>query len=121
MIQATEHQIQNAIMGYLRAKGYYVMRLNSGAIRSRDGHGKMNLIRLMEPGTPDVLAFKGRPAYSITPNGEPSYQSNIIFVEVKAGKNKPTTLQKMKMDELMRYGATCFVAYSVEDLIKLGI
>lgn len=114
MIQATEHQIQNAIMGYLRAKGYYVMRLNSGAIRSRDSHGKMNLIRLMEPGTPDVLAFKKN--YDCE-----GYGCELLFIEVKAGKNKPTTLQKMKMDELMRYGATCFVAYSVEDLIKQGI
>lgn len=90
-------------MQYLRFKGYFILRLNSGAIRTV----KNDLIRLAPAGTPDILAIK---------------QGGCTFIEVKRNKKlKPTALQLAKMDELRGYGARCLVASSVEDLEKEGI
>lgn len=115
----SEHQIQNQIQSYLWMKGFFVMRLNSGRIPMTDKYGKKRIIQMAEPGTPDLMAF--RPRHKM-PNAAASDQGiQLIFVEVKAGRNKPTIFQENKMHDLTRYGAYCVVAYSIEDLQKLGI
>jgi len=113
---ASEHQIQNAILGYLRYRGYKCFRMNSGGMRSVDSRGKEFLVRLHEAGTPDIMAFK-----TLRNNQGGVIGTQTLFVEVKAGKNKPTFLQLNKMQELEEYGAQCIVAYSVEDLESMGI
>ena len=97
----TEHELQNKIISYLQYKHYKVLRMNSGAIRSLGSNGKTFMTRLQEPGTPDLLALK---------------DGKAIFFEIKTPKNHPTTLQKMKMDELERYGCHCFVIHSLEEM-----
>lgn len=101
-IKVSEHEIQNQILEYLRLKGYYCMRLNSGryAVGGRYIAGQ-------EAGTPDIMAFK-----KFYP---------ILFAEVKKPGKKPTDLQKAKMEELRKFGAHCFVATCIEDLQKEGI
>jgi Holliday junction resolvase len=106
--KATEHQIQDSIIGYLRMKGFYVMRMNSGKYSVGEGRSK-RFIRGHEAGTPDLLAFR-----------KSSYPS-MFFIEVKVPGNKPTALQKAKMEQLEDYGAMCIVATSVEDLQKMNI
>lgn len=115
-IQATEHQIQNLLIHYLRVKGFYVMRLNSGAIRV-----DKRLIRMAEKGTPDMLAFRELISLVVPPRIVSMKTTNMIFIEVKRPGNKPTFLQKLKMEELERYGAKCIVASSIEDLQKEGV
>ncbi|MDQ2831836.1 MAG: VRR-NUC domain-containing protein [Chloroflexota bacterium] len=97
-----ERAIQAAIIEYLRWRGFYVQRLNSGAARVESGH----LIRMAAAGTPDVLAIK---------------DGRALFVEVKRPGNKPTALQQAMMETLRGYGARCLVATSVEDLHAAGI
>lgn len=106
----TEKQTQTAIINYLRYKGWYVQRLNSGAMRMQ-AKGKEYLMRLAAPGTPDVVAFKNH----AMPVG-----LTILFVEVKRHGKKPTLAQEQKMEELASFGATCLVADSVDDLEKAG-
>lgn len=105
----TERQTQQAIIGYLKYKGWYVQRMNSGAIRTEN-----RLIQLAEKGTPDIMAFK-------LLSGAVTDTCAILFVEVKRHGNKPTPSQVEKMKELESYGATCLVAESVDDLESAGI
>lgn len=111
-LKQSEHDIQSVIINYLQAKGWYVMRLNSGKM-PYEYKGKRGMVHMLPVGTPDLMAFKD------------PYQAeggvDLLFIEVKAGKNKPTDLQTMRMKELERYGAKCMVAYGVEDLEKAGI
>ncbi len=97
-----ERAIQAACIEYLRYRGYYVQRLNSGGIRD----ARHNLVTLAAAGTPDVLAIKDGWA---------------LFVEVKRPGNKPTARQEAMMETLRSYGARCLVATSVEDLQAAGI
>lgn len=109
----TERQTQQAIIGYLKYKGWYVQRMNSGIIPSIY-KGKTRLIQLSEKGTPDIMAFK-----LISAGSSPALV--LLFVEVKAHGNKPTQAQHDKMIELQSFGATCIVAYSIDALERVGI
>ena len=101
----SEHQLQTLIMNYLTANGYYVQRMNSGAIRDSKGY----MIRFGQAGTPDIMAFK--------PNKLNAAAADLIFIEVKTPRNPtPTLLQARKMDELEEHGATCLVVHSLEEL-----
>jgi len=114
--QPTEHQIMNAIIGYLWAKRYYVQRQNSGKIKIYDSKARSyRMIGLMAPGTPDIMAFKA------TPDKFGYSRIEILYVEVKRPGNKPTLLQQIKMKELESFGARCIVATCAEDLMRAGI
>lgn len=108
----TETQITNAIMGFLRYKGYYVQRMNSGAIRDY----RNVPIRMNKAGTPDIMAFKEIDRSFDDKTFEKII--DLVFVEVKRPGKKPTILQEQVMKELEEYGARCFVAHSVEDVEK---
>jgi hypothetical protein len=112
-MKPTEQEIQKTIIDYLRLKGYYVQRMNSGKM-SYMYKGKQSFMSLADAGTPDLLAFK-RYQYQATGGVE------MYFIEVKRPGKKPTTLQLAKMSELQEYGAACLVATSVNDLINAGI
>ena len=112
--EATEHQIQTMLINYLRAKGWYVMRLNTGKYSVGEGKYK-RFIMGQEVGTPDVMAFKANKKYL-------NLGSELVFIEVKRNKKmKPTFHQIHKMEELKSYGAKCIVATSIEDLQKEGL
>jgi len=97
-----ERAIQASIIEYLRWRGYYVQRLNSGGMRD----ARHNLVTLSAAGTPDVLAIK---------------DGRALFVEVKRPGKRPTARQEAMMETLRSYGAHCLVATSVEDLQAAGL
>lgn len=101
----SEHQIQNDIFTYLAYKGYYVLRLNSGAVKTKTGY-----MRLSPKGTPDLMAFKGYSGHGGV---------NLLFIEVKRPGKKVSPEQEIMMDMLSTYGARCIVAYSVKDVEEI--
>lgn len=114
----TEHQIQNAVIGYLKARGYYVQRLNAGKFSMGEGRNK-RFIQGVEVGTPDVMAFKPldiRPHLDVKPVAGIAV---LYFIEVKRPGKVPTVHQEAKMAELEEYGAKCLVVHSVEELEQL--
>ena len=116
-MKPTEHQIQTAIIQYLRHKGFYVQRMNSGKYAMGEGRSR-RFIHGVDAGTPDIMAFKET---WIGPKEAQMKAVDLLFIEVKRPGNKPTALQKAKMEELEEHGAKCYVATSVEDIQALGI
>ena len=53
----SEKSIQTEAIGWLRAKGYYVERVNSGKYAVGEGTSR-RMILGAEAGTPDIRAFK---------------------------------------------------------------
>lgn len=105
-----EHEIQTQIIHYLQMKGYYVQRMNSGAIRTERG----GLVRMNPAGTPDIMAFKPLMVEKEKIIG----LCKLLFIEVKRPQNSPTRLQELKMEELSSFGAKCFVAHSLDEVIE---
>lgn len=58
-----------------------------------------------------------------TPAGVPDicgvYLGRSVWCETKMPGNKPSKIQKYRMNALMNAGALCVVAYSVEDAIAM--
>lgn len=114
----TEHQIQSDIIGFLKYKGYYVQRMNSGKYSVGEGVSK-RFIQGAQRGTPDIMAFKKADCDPAEWGRGDEEHVTIFLIEVKLPGNKPTIHQAMKMKELESYGAKCFVAYSVADVEKM--
>lgn len=109
----TEKGIQTAIINYLAYKGYYVQRMNSGAIRTAKG----GMVKLAAKGTPDIMAFRPL-VISRCSNGGLCSKIKLVFIEVKRPGNKPTFAQEQTMQLLTEHGARCIVATCVEDVEK---
>ena len=104
--QPLEKVIQKQIMDWLRLRGWFVERMNSGKIPIPGVKGRM--VRLHTEGCPDVLALRRSPDGLTT---------DVLFVEVKRPGNKPTEIQ-LAMHEQIRAktGATVIVATGYEDV-----
>lgn len=79
-IKLSENDVEKACIDLLRAKGYYVVRLQSGLLKTPDGRW----IRVGEPGLPDYACLK-----------------RDFFLEVKAPGKEASPAQIRKAFELV--------------------
>jgi len=93
-----EQDIQNQIIEYLHLRRIKAYRINSGMIRTDKGY----MVKLAPRGFSDIVG--------VLEGGR------ALFIEVKMGKNKPTALQKMFLEEMREQGALAFVAWGIEDV-----
>ncbi len=93
-----ESSLSAQIAAYLRARGIYNERLNSGRVETKSGYW----ITLCEKGTPDRLAI---------------VRGQAVFIETKTLGKKPTPKQLKKHDELRDAGAIVIVADSYQQFI----
>ena len=106
-----EHQLQQLIMNYLSAKGWKVIRMQAGMVKSERG----GMVRLGEVGMPDLMCFKKGDTYTAQYEGI----MKLLFIEVKTPQNpKPTFMQTQKMKELEEHGGRCLVIHSLDELIE---
>lgn len=98
---ATEAQIQRAIVDYLQWKGYCL----SITDRSRvwDARGRVRASRISMAGYPDLsLVIKGK----------------AVFLEVKSAKGRLSPEQVRCHETLREHGATVFVVRGVDETIQ---
>lgn len=116
LMRPSEKSIQSEVIGWLRAHGYYVMRINSGKYAVGEGTSR-RFVMGAEAGTPDVLAFQGyQCGVCEGEDYDGDCSTELLFVEVKKPGNHPTFLQEQKMKELEEHGARCIVVHSVVEL-----
>jgi hypothetical protein len=104
----SEQALQNACIEFLQYRQFYVIRMNSGMIRS-EYKGKERLIKMGVSGTPDLLCIK--PATAIPPS-----PLMLYWMEIKLPGKKSTPIQKAKQDELRSLGCKVFEIHSLEEL-----
>jgi hypothetical protein len=102
-----EHVILNQILDYLRLKGCYVWRNNTGAfVRNyysmKEARWKETFFRSGQRGLPDIIG--------IAPDGK------FIGIEVKTQTGKVSPEQKVTLQTMANLGAWAFVARSLEDV-----
>lgn len=102
----TEHELQNQIIEYLNYKWYFVWKNNTGSFPI-ESNGKTRYFRGGKKGSSDILG--------IHKDGS----GRMICIECKVGKNKTTPAQDIFLEEIRKRGGVAFVAYSLEDVIKI--
>jgi Holliday junction resolvase len=93
----SEAATQRAILDYLRLRGIWAMRVQSGRLL-RGGRA----IQLADEGTPDILGC--------TQDGK------LLAIEVKSQTGALRTAQATTLERLRRHGAVVVVARGIEDV-----
>jgi hypothetical protein len=103
----SEQSLQNAIIDYLRYRNFWVMRINSGAVRTERG----GMVKMGIAGTPDILAIK--PPTQTSP-------IEVYWVEVKLPGKHSTDIQKMRQDELRAAGCKVYEIHSLDEMQQIA-
>jgi len=111
---ATEGQTQRLILDWLAAKGYFALRMNTGAMVS-EYKGKKRFMRFGVPGCADILVFDDQWIDQGLGHGHIKH-GPCIWIEVKAPKGKQTDLQKSFQAQVESRAHRYIVAYSLEDV-----
>lgn len=101
-ISPSEHQIQCAIVDYLRLRGCVVYHIPNEGKRSKIG-GHLQKRGGMTPGAPDLVVA--------WPNG------HVLWIEVKSAKGKLTPAQEEQRIALVDRGHDWLLARSADDVI----
>lgn len=94
----SEQQLQNMIIEGLQHIGFYAVRVNSGAIQTRNS----DWVKLFPKGTPDILAIRHGHAW---------------WFEVKKPGEKSTDIQRGVQDTLRAAGCHVFEVHGWEDVM----
>lgn len=102
-----ESYIQKQILDYLKTKGHFCWRNNTGQF-SGDHKGKKWFVRAGKVGSGDIIGLR-------KPNGQ------FFSIEVKREGKKASDEQLQFMIDVNENGGLAFVAYSVEDAVANGL
>lgn len=97
MIQK-EQNLVNQVIAYLKLKGHYVWRQNTGSMYSKDNR----FVRFGFKGVSDIIGIAS--------------DGRMIAVECKVGYNKPTQFQKDFLEEIQSRGGYAILCYKLEDV-----
>ena len=103
-----EHQLQVACVKWFRYQYPHelIWATPNGGQRNAIVGAKMKAEGALA-GVPDLTIPK------------PAHDYNGLFIEMKAGKNKPTPEQKEIMNKLTAYGYKCEVCYTLAGFIEV--
>ncbi len=103
-LKPTEHQIQKAILDYLKARKILAWRQNAGGFVIKEGN-KTRYIKTGIAGLPDIAVML---PYGI-----------MLFLEVKNEKGKLSEKQKEFFEKARELGHYCEVVRSIDDVEKI--
>lgn len=97
-----EGEIQAVILDYLRFKGRFFWRNNSGAFKTQHG----SFVRFGTPGAPDLIGC---------------VDGTFVGLEVKTAKGKLSDAQQEFAYFLEKAGGRYHVVRSIDDVVALGL
>ena len=97
-----EAELQSAILHYLRLKGHFFWRNNSGAFKTERG----GFYRVGTAGAPDIIGC---------------VEGKFVGLEVKTGTGKLNDMQQEFCRALQAVGGCYHVVRSIDDVISLGL
>ncbi|WP_287602702.1 VRR-NUC domain-containing protein [Thiothrix sp.] len=106
MVQASEHDIQKAILDYLArcSRVAFAHRQNTGQTKYEDGHGETRYVRYGWVGCSDIIGM-------LT-------DGRFLAIEVKSRTGRLSEEQAAFLDCVNAGGGVGIVARSVDDVIK---
>lgn len=104
IINPTEKQIENLILNYLRAKGFYAWKNQSIGVFDpvKKIYRKSNNRHHIK-GVSDIIALK---------------HGKAVFIEVKSKTGRPSQEQIVFMNNIKSVGGIAFIARSIEDVLN---
>lgn len=97
--KVSEHEVQSAILDWLKVKRIFHYRQNTGGARLNGFH-----VRFGVPGAPDIVAV---------------VKGSFVGIEVKKRGESQSEKQKEFEINLNRAGGKYILAYALEDVIKV--
>jgi len=107
-MKQTEHNIQVACINWFRLQypKHLVYAIPNGGMRNAIVAAKLKTEGVLS-GVPDLFIASANKDF------------HGLYIELKAGKNKPTANQLTVMQKLQNEGYKCEVCYSVEEFINV--
>lgn len=93
-----EQVLVNQVLEYLKYKGHYVWRQNTGGMYDH----KNRFVKFGFKGISDIIGIAS--------------DGKMIAVECKVGKNKPTQFQQDFLDSIRERGGYAILCYQLEDV-----
>lgn len=103
---ASEKETQKAILEYLKLKGYFCWRNNTGANVS-EYKGKKRFFQYGKVGSGDILGL--------------TKAGGFFSIEVKSSGKKPSPSQLEFMASVINSKGIAILAYSLDDVISAGL
>lgn len=98
-----ESEILRSILQYLKLRGVFAWRVNTGAMKIPGAPGKRErFIRFGFPGVSDIIGILD--------------DGRLLAVEVKSATGQATADQLIFLAEVAKRGGVAFVARSIEDV-----
>ena len=104
---ATETDIRNSILDYLRIRSYVCKRNNSGFVFLAGPNGKKRAINIGEAGWPDIEGMK--------------QDGRWFGIEVKTATGKMSPAQIIMKDRINGSGGLYILARQLQDVIDAGL
>jgi hypothetical protein len=102
--QSPEKAVLKECLEYLRLRGIYAYRQNTGAAEYTDKAGKSRMVKYGKPGASDIVG--------VMPGGR------FIAVECKAPAGRLSELQEEFLKDIERMGGLVVVAKSADDIAR---
>lgn len=107
----SETNLVKACIEFLNSQGWFVWRVNSGAMVV-EGQGKRRFMRFNgAKGCSDIIGMRRIDSIAGT-------VAQFVAIECKIGRNKPTPDQAAFLRAVERRGGLALVVYSIDDLIR---
>lgn len=106
MVPMRETELVKQCLEYLRLKGVFAWRNNSG-MNVSEYKGNKRVIRFGQPGAADILGVLGVMSLG-----------RALAVECKIWPNKPSQLQANWLNNFTAHGGLAVVVWSLDDLMQ---
>jgi len=100
-IHTKESYIQSQILDYLKYRGVFCWRNNTGATTYQRKDGRKQFLRYGATGSPDIIGI---------------FRGKFLGIEVKNKLGKVTNSQRLFLDRIKAEGGIALVARSTEDV-----
>jgi hypothetical protein len=120
-LEPSEAELLAATLDYLKLKGVYCWRQNTGAVKATYG-GRSRFIRFGIPGQCDITGILGRAHDNWGPTslvGVPNHRGTRLEIELKRKGRRPTEKQLAFMRAINYSGGVAFWCDSLGRLVEI--